>query len=611
MDTSQIQNLACSLIVAGCSQGCVRALIQEFFLLFGVRGGVAAKLQLAHEIGQTKNLTISSDGTSHHHVNFESMHINLTVPDYAASGISHDTPSSKNQTHLLTVGSTANHMSETQLELWKTKINSLCDLYDRSPLSHNNPWTEEWKVENLYQALGKAFLDDHASDNTVISLCTDAHLSKITSAGGQDIWDQLPVGEKFSCNALTDDTMEHAVGKEVFKILSDEKKWEYLWFVCAGCAMHKEMNTMKADNVTLMACWLKNDLTPPILLVNKDNAAVLQCIDPMADGLSAAEECAMKVSTCRGVKAVSLAGDIFNHKDDKKGQQDPHWVIMEKLKGFISMFPDTSNTCFQSHCLGCIELIVWWPQYIVLLEIIRDKKEKCNFNHMELNLYNALHDVSTLTEMSVIILYHEAISIWYLDFSQLTDLNILDLGPCHDQLKAHIQKLIDDPDLLLCPDTTGETATLTGKSWHNLDAIKAVHELMASPEYEADSLITMSTAEECAMAYMPTMNDANEGTLAMHQYEAQALFHCNNTQDFTDSTIFTGAIEKFCMQEARQIDGQKLEKKRWRELAEHDEQEVEETHQRVAVKKVKMAEKDALLDAVDSFLMTQNLMPST
>ncbi|KAG1897412.1 uncharacterized protein F5891DRAFT_957149, partial [Suillus fuscotomentosus] len=179
---------------------------------------------------------------------------------------------------------------------------------------------QEWKVENLYWALGKAFLDDHASDNTGISLHADAHSLKITSTGGQDIWDKLPVEEKASHNALADDVTEHTVGKEVFKILPDEKKWEYLWFLRAGCAMHKEMNAMKAGNVALMAFWLKNDLTPLILLANKDNATVLQHIDLTADGLLATEEHAMKVSTHGGVKAVSLAGDIFNHKDDKKGQ---------------------------------------------------------------------------------------------------------------------------------------------------------------------------------------------------------------------------------------------------------------------------------------------------
>lgn len=73
--------------------------------------------------------------------------------------------------------------------------------------------------------------------------------------------------------------------------------------------MHKEMNSMKAGNVELITCWLKNDLTPPIILATKCNTVMLQCIDPNADGLSATEELAMKVSTLGGVKAVSLAGE--------------------------------------------------------------------------------------------------------------------------------------------------------------------------------------------------------------------------------------------------------------------------------------------------------------
>ena len=71
----------------------------------------------------------------------------------------------------------------------------------------------------------------------------------------------------------------------------------------------------------MMTWWTENDVTPPILLANRDNAAVLNNLDSL-DDLTPAEQHALESTTRGGVKAASLAGAIFNHKDDKKGQQD-------------------------------------------------------------------------------------------------------------------------------------------------------------------------------------------------------------------------------------------------------------------------------------------------
>ncbi|KIK73904.1 hypothetical protein PAXRUDRAFT_177188, partial [Paxillus rubicundulus Ve08.2h10] len=55
--------------------------------------------------------------------------------------------------------------------------------------------------------------------------------------------------------------------------------------------------------------------------------------------------------------------------------------------------------------------------------------------------------------------------------------SVLDLGPLHDHVKLHVQKIIDHPDLLLAKDTYAGTGTLDGSDWHVPGAITAVQQL--------------------------------------------------------------------------------------------------------------------------------------
>jgi len=56
------------------------------------------------------------------------------------------------------------------------------------------------------------------------------------------------------------------------------------------------------------------------------------------------------VTTRGGVKAASIAGAIFNHKDNKKGQQDVYRFWFEEA-GIPLAFPDTSNIHYGTHCI--------------------------------------------------------------------------------------------------------------------------------------------------------------------------------------------------------------------------------------------------------------------
>ena len=83
------------LVQAGCSQELVGRVIEEVLTAAGIlvvgpkmskrtvapsilEGGVMPNLQLGHKISKTDSLTISSDGTTHKNVNYESRHLNMT-----------------------------------------------------------------------------------------------------------------------------------------------------------------------------------------------------------------------------------------------------------------------------------------------------------------------------------------------------------------------------------------------------------------------------------------------------------------------------------------------------------------------------------------------------
>lgn len=99
-----------------------------------------------------------------------------------------------------------------------------------------------------------------------------------------------------------------------------------------------------------------------------------------------------------------------------------------------------------------------------------------------------------------------------------------------------------------------------------------------SSEFTPGGLIDMATAEEKHLAWMPATNDVNEGALGLyqvtvrnkcsmmlHQYNAQAMFQHNDTQDFMD-VVFKEADHISIMHQARILDASGIEGKRRKEI---------------------------------------------
>jgi len=90
-------------------------------------------------------------------------------------------------------------------------------------------------------------------------------------------------------------------------------------------------------------------------LANKDNAAILKDVTS-TDDLTSVEQQAFDKASQGGVKAAGISGAIFNHKDDKKGQQDMFKWWFQHV-GLSMMFPDTSNNCYGTFCAAAAVLM--------------------------------------------------------------------------------------------------------------------------------------------------------------------------------------------------------------------------------------------------------------
>ncbi|TFY76137.1 hypothetical protein EWM64_g7875 [Hericium alpestre] len=367
-----------------------------------LEGGVYARLQIMDEIQHTKSLTISGDGTSFRNINLE------------AGFMLYKPPGSKTpQLRTLPLIAATSHTSEAQLKGWQGRFNGFCTLWNSSPLiqdggpvsinsilsktkgmssDHANDQKslaalfEKWKAQVDQEARGQ----EAVMSMTAVELLTlqiEVMNTCLAQVGGYPGWDALPASEKQSRN-----------------------------IAAHRCGMHKEMNAVKWGTKYMEAFWVSEtakelDAPPPIFLFNRDNAAAVA--DKTATTAKARAE---QVSSRGAIKTASLAGAIFRNKYEKKGQQDAYRYFFSEMLGFIVQFPDTSNTRYGSFCDAACELLVNLVIYLEFLDLMRYNKEKGELNHMEQNIFDALHDPSTLTELAVLSLYSQNISQPYAAF---------------------------------------------------------------------------------------------------------------------------------------------------------------------------------------------------
>jgi len=424
--TPEIHSLALFLVEAGCSRDYVGEVIERVFNTAGIsvkgtmsgrtvtrciiEGGIAAQIQLGYEMALAPSLTIAGDGTTHENVNYDAKLVHMPVHSYTNDNL--EKP--KHVTRTLGVHSAPNHTSETQVKGWKEVLIEIVEIFMNSPLAKSAHL--QMSLKQFLQKL-KGMNSDHAEDqkkafrlfeklkrdvamealgakemtemqtNEFNNILSKQRADLINNCGGEAAWDALTEGEQ--TEKLTELLQEISIeiGERAWVDLSPEQQDEMLEFFWVGCGMHKDLNGVKGGNVSMMKWWLETGTPGPILLANKDNAAVINAIaDDDAEELTPAEQRAIEVSACGGVKTTTLAGFLFNHPNDKKGQQKMHQHWFEIKTGKRGAFPDTGNTRYGSHCRAACELILHLDLYNEFMEVIRIQKEKQRFNHLEGNL---------------------------------------------------------------------------------------------------------------------------------------------------------------------------------------------------------------------------------
>jgi hypothetical protein len=108
----------------------------------------------------------------------------------------------------------------------------------------------------------------------------------------------------------------------------------------------------------------------------------------------------------------------------------------------------------------------------------RDGKERPEFTNVEKNIYEGLQDVPTQTELAVLALYAQAISHPYMREVRgpgTEHVNMLNLGPLHFKIRKHLEKLIENPDLLISQQATYHLGATDGTHLKLLKRFKNLH----------------------------------------------------------------------------------------------------------------------------------------
>ncbi|KAH7881588.1 uncharacterized protein C8R40DRAFT_1031508 [Lentinula edodes] len=550
---------------------------------------------------------LSSDGTSHKGLNYESRHAHFLDPD-----------TNEKMTLFLGISLAPGHTSEEQLEGWVRTIDGLYVTYMASPVGQKR------QTRILLKVMG--MLTDHAADqkklfalfrelkkrtereirgeqaikmitpDEVLCIALEHSAAAVEAASGLSAWDALSDADCAVRSSEITKAVILQIGEDDFNKLTPGQQAEVDFCVWCGCTMHKDLNAHKGGIAKAITYWEVNHKMPPCSLPNKDNEAAA-CLGNNVEKARVA-----KMTSRGGIKTCELMGLLLKHKDSKKGQQDHHGIYLEAREhvGFFAHFPDTSNTWYQSYCDAAAEIIVHLPVYREMLEWIRDEKQTGHFTNIELNIYRALNDIPTLTELAAHALYGQAITYPYLQVARKQGMTHFSLAPLHLNLLDHIQKLICQPKLLYSPDTDYATGSLDGQGWERPEAVYCIMAMAGQlPDLEGVLLFLLEGAFETwkwfshdvlhreipahllKNLYPPATNDPNESTLgelrqekfrapnATLEYSNSKLMLQRNkgTVDYLENNLSDGLNQTFLRKQQRKTERQGLKLKHRKDLA--------------------------------------------
>jgi len=617
-------------------------------------GYIAACIQLGYEMQVTEALTLSSDGTAHKNLNYDSRHAHYKVegPDGEKTQV----------TRFLGLQRTLDGSSEEAVKEWDYQLQKIFNVFNGSPLAtERNMWArlvdiyikfagmhadhctkekknfvlmKEKKIAATEQILGEKRIVDDPVDQLMPHFLA-ANQAMMEKIGGQSAWDNLTEQQQNEYKAEMLAKLTTDLGKDSFEKLSDREQRLFKLFIWVGCGCHKDLNTVLGGYVSLSKFWSDNGLKQPVLLPNKTNAAIIE--DKTADASESVKQAVLN-SSCGAIKTTKIAGDILNNKNDKSGHHDQFRIWWKARHGTDFTFPRTSNNHFQSNCEAAAVLTVYREDILEYLKYAEQKKAKVRYSHMEKNLVKALNDIPTRTELAVLALYAQAVSHPYMKaIREDPTTNALDLGPLNQKIESFMVRLIEDPTFLVGEHVSYETGSFDGKPWRSEKVVKKINELAPqfpylkqalvafckgahetwkrfTSEYTPGGLIDEATQEEKDLAWMPSTNDVNEGALGQFrvmirrqpqltllQYNARTMFARNNTAAFMDE-MFTEDTHKYVWELARQKDTS--EKDRLMDIVKLQEEKIAK---KMAIKKKRNAKAAELANRISQVVLQFNI----
>jgi hypothetical protein len=484
-----------------------------------------------------------------------------------------------------------------------------------------------WRLETILQRLGEEAIF-HMDVGRVVASLISLKLEQIKDHGGQEAWDALSTDQRASADAQ----LVRKLGQQIFDALPSEEQRKLTRFTRTGCCMHKDLNCVKGGAKAMGEMWQKLKKSGPVLLANKDNAAVLASRQE-ASAPTAAEKRAEEVSKRGGCHTTMLGGLICRNKDKKKGQHDTYNQYMEVHIGHHVPYPDVSNTRYGSHGEAAATIIVYHKYFVSFMDFIRNRKDKTVDTNIEKNFGKALNDPPTLTELCVLALYNVAVSRPFMRHVRTAG-NILMLEGFFRKKALFLESVIQDPTIWTADVVDFENGSLDGKEWDEWEA-KVLHAVKGyasqlpdltfaiiafvegaretfverfSDEFKAGNGIDELTVAERDELYFSSTNDANEGGLGswrrgqcrrpaetLHKFNASFISAQNDTETFMSKKLAAEEDKTYLLRTARQRDASGLQKQLKFAQMEADQVKVTENRQKEGKRRERKDKKAAAI----------------
>ena len=137
-------------------------------------------------------------------------------------------------------------------------------------------------IDATRQLLGEEQILDKSWEE-IEAVFNDAWDRMVEELEGKVAWNKLSKNEQALKHAAMTKKTFISLGEDKYSALSEDEKRKLDFSIWVGCGCHKNMNSVLDGNAGMMAWWDKNDVTSPIILANKDNAAILNDVTSTDD----------------------------------------------------------------------------------------------------------------------------------------------------------------------------------------------------------------------------------------------------------------------------------------------------------------------------------------